>query len=643
MRKTLGVFLSLLIVIFSTTIAFSGDEQTIITEPIQAEYENELNKLHFYFDMYDNIIPVKKASNLSLATDNNHDTYLYIDSEDELSAAVENMNKVCSETTGDEQIKITVEFNSEYENTDEFLNFRKKREKIKTVEELDRFRQELNAYSKEFHRKENLNNIHLLNDIDYKSIEITNYAPFVILDVNRDDIQSEALLNLAQSDKITNVSLHLEEEFSSQASWDRTLKEIDAYDIVNDSTYTGNRIKIGVIEPGICDTSHINFSSFVNENEALNRLFVDPYTDISDIESDYINHATGVTSIIATMAPHSTLYVSNSVYRGLDWCISQGCSVINCSFGGYTAEENSDTGLFEFSLDLVKYRYYYDGLFDYKIKANMINVVVSAGNVDTNNKKQFYNPDGYVTTPGLAYNAITVGALDCEQVLFSYDLEHRSSSCYRTPTNRVKPEISAIGEVDIPNIEGTKTGTSFAAPQVTAALALLFEKEPALSTSVSAVKAAVIASATKTENYTNIANSYFDEKVGAGCINLEELLDFDSINFVRNRNSTSVPNSYIISKTISLGWRDDLQVAAVWIAENNDTNTEQYNVTNYDIEVYNSSGTLVCSSTLDYCSSEFLRYTAPRSGDYTVKVYQNGPMPDNVTDDYISLLCNIIS
>ncbi len=48
---------------------------------------------------------------------------------------------------------------------------------------------------------------------------------------------------------------------------------------------------------------------------------------------------------------------------------------------------------------------------------------------------------------------------------------------------------------------------------------------------------------------------------------------------------------YIINKTNSLGWRDGLQVAAVWIAENNDTNTEQY----------------------------------------------------NVTDDYISLLCNIIS
>lgn len=462
----------------------------------------------------------------------------------------------------------------------------------------------------------------------------------------------QELCNLASKNEIANISFSpAQENYYEEESWERVLKEIVAYNTVNNGVYTGNGIKVGVLETGICDTGHTNLES--------KNIVVDPSSDMTKVTS----HATAVTSIIALMAPEAQLYVSNVtqgnlqypygtdtngnpinsetpyLYDAIDWFIAQDCDVINCSYGVTWTLENN--GIYTFDLQNAGYKHYQDGIIDYKIEANMINVVVSAGNVVESNTNSQYNPDGYITSPGQAYKAITVGALNCTQKLFSYELEHRSTSCYKTPTNRVKPEISAIGVVDIPNIEETKTGTSFAAPQVTASLALLFEKEPALAVNESAVKAAVIASATETENYTNIANSCFDEKVGAGCLNYSELTDFDSIDYVWNRKATNTPDSYIISRTISLGWRDDLQVAAVW--GSNFGMNYNGNITNYDIEIYNSSGTLVCSSTLDYCSSEFLRYKAPRSGDYTVKVYQNGSMPDNVTDDCVSLVCNIIS
>lgn len=73
-------------------------------------------------------------------------------------------------------------------------------------------------------------------------------------------------------------------------------------------------------------------------------------------------------------------------------------------------------------------------------------------------------------------------------------------TCYRTVDDTIKPEVSAIFEVNIPNISGTHAGTSFAAPQVTAALALLCQRYPALAASPFWAKSIVMSSANG--NYT---------------------------------------------------------------------------------------------------------------------------------------------
>lgn len=640
--KAISLMLSLLLILMSVTTAYSVYLDSYDEKTIQSEYDNEMNKLHFYF-------PINVDSSESIQTfsyQNETMNFNYINDESELDLAIENMCEFCEKSTeADSLVQMTVEFYSDFVNSREYNKLLKERENIKTAEEKEAFRSKLNALSKKHHEKENAINIKKLSDIEYENISVSTYSPFISLTIDSINVEVDNLLALAKNDTVANVSLSYQEEANDSTTWNRTLKEIGAYNTVHKGTYTGKGIKIGILENGICDVTHTNLSS-----KTIN---VDP-----NCTGEITDHATRVTSIISLMAPDAEIYVSNSCnasrtdknnYRNLndslDWFVSQGCDVINCSYGSsgsYPINSDINNLVYGFSDTLAVYTYNKDGIFDYYINANLINVVASAGNVKTDNTTSGYNPDGYVCSPALAYNVIAVGALDCTLSLFDYDLEHRDSSSYKTTENRVKPEISAIGTVEIPNFEEVKSGTSFAAPQVTACIGLMLEKEPMLATNPRAIKALLIASATKTENYTNIANSYFDEKVGAGCVNFDEFADIDHLYYLWNKQETSIPNGFVMENTFTLSRKDDVQISAFWSATYSTSDKLAY-VTNYDVYLYNSSGTLVASSTLDYGSNEFIRYTAPSAGEYTVKVYQNGEMPEEITDDYIALSCNIIS
>lgn len=635
--------MSLVLVFMSVTMAYSVDVDNYDEIVIQSEYDNEMNKLHFYFSTNDD----GSGSARTLSSQNTTTSFNYIDDKNELDLAIENMTDFCevnSETDG--LVQMTVEFHSDFINSREYNELLEERENIETIEDNQAFRSKLNALSKEHHVKENAENIKKFYDIDYENIYASTYSPFISLTIDNNNVKAEDLLALSQDDSVANVSLSYQEEASDCTSWDRTLKEIGAYSTVHKGLYTGEGVKIGVLENGVCDTTHTNLSG--------KTIHIDPYCT-----GEVTEHATATTSIISIMAPDAEIYVSNSNdssreednnYRkfsdAIDWFISQGCDIINCSYhyltGAYeTGRNNENKPLYDLDLSGAIYRHDIDGLFDYYVKSSYINFVVSAGNASSVNTSENYNPDGYVRSPALAYNVITVGALDCSLSSFDYDLEHSSYSCYKTTENRVKPEISAIGTVKIPNV-GTCRGTSFSAPLVTACIALMLEKGPDLSTTTQPLKAALIATATQTENYTNISNSYFDNKVGSGCVNFSEFSDIDNLHYMERNKETVTSNSFVWQNTISFNKNDDLQMAAFWSAIYN-TNDRLTYVTNYDLYLYNSSGILVASSTLDYGSNEFIRYTVPSTGDYTVKIYLNGDITEEVSNDVIGLSCNVIS
>jgi len=152
-----------------------------------------------------------------------------------------------------------------------------------------------------------------------------------------------------------------------------------------------------------------------------------------------------------------------------------------------------------------------------------VTVVKSAGNEAGSCRSQ----TGNVTSPGLAYNVITVGNFDDRNTVdWATDGMHPCSS-YVDPTSthgdRQKPEVAAPGT----NINSTIisdpwvgctfaecSGTSFAAPMVTGVAALLMQRNSTLQIWPESVKAILMATAV--HNIEGAAR--LSDKDGAGGI-----------------------------------------------------------------------------------------------------------------------------
>ena len=117
------IALTLLIVVLSISPAFSAAEKIQVTEPLQETYDNNLNKLHFYFGLEnaEDKSGSATARTLSNKVSVDDDYFAYIDTETELDLAIENMNTYCEKYADDESIQVTVEFKSDFEKTDEYL------------------------------------------------------------------------------------------------------------------------------------------------------------------------------------------------------------------------------------------------------------------------------------------------------------------------------------------------------------------------------------------------------------------------------------------------------------------------------------------------------------------------------------------
>lgn len=591
--------LSLTPVFFAAT-----NNEENVAEQLQTIHKNKYNKIHFYFDSVNN----RSDKKLSLSSKQEivDDAYCWVNNKNELKKAFEDMSRNCGSDKDNSYVTMTIEFESGLEKTDKYQEFVQKRQEIKTIDELREFRSEWIKFSKNYHEETIQSKFDTISQIDYADIEHIDYSPFVTMNVEADRVHLTDLEQLVENHDVVNVSLSQEETYSDCTSWNRTLKEIEAYNTVKLSSNDGSGIKIGVLEAtGVCDVQ--------NKNLKGKNITIDPSSDLTKSKE----HATAVTSILALMAPKASFYVSNSVegHYGLSWLIGQGCDVINCSFGWNPTIYNGKDAYIYTPYKTV-YNYQKDAVYDYQIKANFVSIVTSAGNRVTDNTSDKYNPEGYICSPGLAYSAITVGSLDCELSGLNYKLSHNENSNYLTSENRIKPEISAIATVDIPN-DTLRTGTSFAAPQVTAALALMFCKYPAAASNPTLAKSMTMASANKTSGYTNMSGCGIDEKVGVGCLSLNGMLNnsYNGILYISN----DTPNTEIMGKSFSLKKNDVLQASLVWDVLVSQDEEKAY-VSNYDLRIYNSSGALVCSSTLgDNSNVEFLRYTVPSGGHIQLK------------------------
>jgi hypothetical protein len=342
--------------------------------------------------------------------------------------------------------------------------------------------------------------------------------------------------------------------------------------------------------------------------------------------SSSLGHETAVAGIIRSthssrrgIAPGVSLWAGGSC-NGLStelqnrstYAANWGARAFNLSWGEYSSLTPRDNDRFYDNMVINMYR----------------TIVVAAGNAGTTGCQP---SNGYVGSPGLAYNVITVGNFDDRNTVGWSNPPDVMAPCssWKDPTSthndREKPEVAAPGT----NINSTTTGwpwtggvgsgTSYAAPMVTGVAALLMQRNTNLQSWPESVKAILMATAL--HNIEGVER--LSEYDGAGGI------DAARADWVAMGGSTGSWGgiSYSCSTTTPL------DVATVYltggkrtrvvIAWDNDPNYGSYASqpgADLDLEVISPSGSAVAGSYSWDNTYEIVDFTPSSSGNYKLRV-----------------------
>lgn len=378
--------------------------------------------------------------------------------------------------------------------------------------------------------------------------------------------------------------------------------------IVNNLGFTGTGIRVAQIEVG---------GRIATSNPYLSGTF----QDTTSVCSSPSSHSTGVAGIIRSthsmvrgIAPGVTLWaggscsgssseLTNRSTAAADW----GARALNLSWG-------SDTSLIPDANDR-----FYDDMVINRFRT----VVKSAGNLASG-----CAGNGNVTSPGLGYNVITVGNFDDKNTIGWSGDTMNSCSSWRDPisTNgdREKPEVSAPGTNinsttnTSPWIGGIGSGTSYAAPMVTGVAALLIQRNSSLAFWPEAIKAILMTTAV--HNIEGSARlSEFD---GAGGIVADRADDV-----ARGVSGTWGAQSYSCSvatplnvATMSLTGGVRTRATIVWDSNPAYASYASRPSADLDVQVINSGGTVVASSSSFDNTYELVDFTPSTTGSYSLRV-----------------------
>ncbi len=356
-----------------------------------------------------------------------------------------------------------------------------------------------------------------------------------------------------------------------------------------DLGYTGTGVKVAVIDTGI-NYNHPDLGGGFGAGKKV----VDGY-DFVNNDADPMDdngHGTHVAGTVAAngsikgVAPDATLFavksLSNSgdgytsdIIAGIDWSIAKGADIISMSLGAFTQpnDEFSDV------LNIVS---------DAAIDRGVV-VVVAAGNEGPGT--------GTIAIPGSSKNVITVGASNSAgTVTISDDTIASFSNRGPSAFGRLDPEVVApgvaINSTWLSNGYNSLQGTSMATPHVSGAVALLLQKNPALTPAE--IRAILM------HTSSNLTGSHVFEK-GAGIINLTNAFTYNisaSINGDDRWEESVLPgfstigklllinnNSYPVNFTFSLETMTDLE-------GDNSISVSSFNLPIYEIINAGSSKTI---------------------------------------------------
>jgi subtilisin family serine protease len=254
---------------------------------------------------------------------------------------------------------------------------------------------------------------------------------------------------------------------------------------------TGKGVVIGLLDSGFGWKTHSGIKN-ANVKGEYDFVFHDVVTsDESEDAKGQQNHGTAVLSTIAANAPgimmgaayDASFYLAKTEYvptetkteednfaAGVEWLESRGVDIASTSLGYNIFDD--DIGSYAYS-DMDGKTAICTKAYEKAFSLGML-TVSSAGNEGNNSWK-------YITTPADGFNVLAAGSVTDENVIAA------SSSRGPTYDKRIKPDVTAQGVNDIAASAGTVngysywSGTSFAAPIVCGAAALLLSAYPNLT------------------------------------------------------------------------------------------------------------------------------------------------------------------
>lgn len=382
---------------------------------------------------------------------------------------------------------------------------------------------------------------------------------------------------------------------------------------------TGTGVTIAILENGNVDPNN-NFLHHAPISRTTTAGIDDHTTwvasDAVSFHSTYRGMAYGATVLSAGHEAPQADFVA-----GLQWAINQGSRIVNIS-EGYEADNNVN---------------WLDRAVDYWARSNFLAITKSAGNTG-----------GSITTPGKAWNVITVGAADDNDDPDWSGDQMWPSSAYTNPvslhSDREKPEVVAAG-VDIVSlgIGGTisppTSGTSHAAPQVAGLVALLNDRNASLRYWPEAAKAIIMASATHNiTGPTIIVQNQGDLRDGAGAINaaladvVAQTRSFSDVDpctascwWGVSISNSNFPVGTELERSFYAKRGDLIRVAIAWWAHA-DTPGNNYSFdrldTDLDLRIKDPNNQYISNvSSLSWDNNyEMVEFVAPQTGEYKIAV-----------------------
>ncbi len=461
-------------------------------------------------------------------------------------------------------------------------------------------------------QKEYSNIKRLQSTKDNKSLFLSQYAPVIRAELNPNEIQM-----LSKDNRIEKIYYSPEMEMSSETNVSIPL--IRATYTRDTLGYTGAGIKIGLIEAdGLPNRSNSYFTS--------SNIIYDPNVSLA-----YTTHANMVASIMVAksttiggitycgIVPNAKLYATYYTSGDYDdwrvrveWLLSQGVNVINMSAGFKKATGGAYCT--------------HEAWLDHIAINHSVHFVKSAGN----NGEE-------ITCPGMAYNIVTVGAINDNNTFNHYNHTLWSDSSHEENSGLTnKPDLMAPG-ASIKTPDGTASGTSLAAPHVTAIVAQLCQRSATLKVLQDGVKAILTASIY--HDYLNfVPGEAGYNEFGAGVVDSQA--SFYTANHARYITSNFAANSGNGAEktyTFNVSSTDEtIRVSLSWLKYSTVSGTHtsatpsNYALADLDLYVYDSNGNPVGTSNTTYNNTEIIHFIPTTSGTYTIKVKQYNQSPRTV-------------